>query len=255
MSPRPIARVMFVTPFLLLPLLGACARPYVTPARGVALSSLTTADSDIAERMLRQPAAEFPARIALVRVQSPGYRSYSREGYGSGNYSVVTTREIETDEDIQRLERLPMISQTTMLNRMVIPVELRSDRELRLAASTLKADLLLAYSVDTSFRIDEHDVGPLRLITLGMAPTKEAIVTATASLALIAVRTGYVFALAEGTAREKQLASSWTRCDAVEESRLRAERHAFRKMLDEFEAAWKGVVEQYASRQAALTPS
>lgn len=228
--------------------LSGCAGRYVTPARGISMDSLSKADLDIRERMTREPSAEFPARIATVRVQDNGYRSYRVEGYGHGEYSVVTTREVEEDKDFERLQKLPMVAAVAPLNRMVIPRELRSDRELRLAAASLKADLLLAYSFDTAYRIDGRDIGPLGLITLGFLPVNEAVVTSTASAALFDVRTGYVYGLAESTAREKQSASAWTTEDAADDARIRAERKAFDNLLDELEKVWKEVVEQHAAR-------
>src|ERR1043166_2528393 len=114
---------------------------YVTPGRGVSIGSLVKVDEDIAERMKREPRAEFPCRIGVVRVQDSGYRSYHCEGYGSGRYSVVTTRDIETDADWARLEKLSRVGGIAPLNRLVIPVNLQSDRDLRLAAASVKADM------------------------------------------------------------------------------------------------------------------
>jgi hypothetical protein len=235
---------------LILTPLGCCASSYMTPARGVSMATLADTDEDIRERMLREPATPFPARMATVRVQAPRYRSNSTESYGYGRYSVVTTREIERDEDFLRLGQLPKIDRVAPLNRMVIPTNLQSVRQLRLASASLKADLVLAYSVDTVFRVGEHDFGPLRLISLGMLPTKEAVVTATASCALFDVRTGYVYGLAESTAREKQIASTWTKCQAVESARQKAERKAFEQMLGEFEKTWQQVVGEYGVTKA-----
>lgn len=232
-------------------LLWGCGQAYITPARGISMATLTDADQDIRERMLRKPASPFPARLVMVRAQAPGYRSYRSESYGRGRYSIVTARDIEHDEDMQRLKSLPMITGVAALNRMVIPSTLETDKELRLGAASLKADLLLVYSIDTTFRIAERDFGPLRLISLGMLPTKEAKVTATASAALFDVRTGYVYGLAESTAQERQVASSWTRRQVVDEARQRAERKAFEQMLDEFEKMWRQVVEEYGATVAA----
>jgi hypothetical protein len=225
-------------------IVGGCSQGYVTPGGAVAISSLQE-DKDIAERMKREPAAPFPARIAVVRVQANQYRSYSSEGYGEGRYCVLTTRDIERDEDWQRLEKMPNVAGVALLNRMVIPSRLDSDKELRLAAASLKADVLLIYTIDTVFRIDEHDFGPMRLISLGMLPTKEARVTATASAGFFDVRTGYIYGLAEATALEKQIASSWTSEDAVDQSRKRAEQKAFGQLIGEIENTWGRIAKEY----------
>jgi hypothetical protein len=65
------------------------------------------------------------------------------------------------------------------------------------------------------------------------------------------VRTGYVYGLAELTAKESQYANLWTSQSAVDNTRLRAERKAFEQLLDEFEKTWKGVVQKQANRPGA----
>ena len=227
---------------------GGCAS-YVTPGGGADLSSLT--ESDVQEVLNRKPASPFPVRLAVVRVQAPGYYSYRCESYGHGRYSVVTTRDIETDEHFKKLERLPMISAVARLNQVLIPPELKSDKELRLAAAKLHTDMLFVYTLNTGFRIKDHDIGPFGLITLGFLPNQEAQVTATASAVVYDVRTGFVYGLAESTAREKQIASIWTSRDAIDESRMKAEKKSFEQMLDDFAITWKGIVEQHAKRPAS----
>lgn len=226
--------------------LGGCAS-YVTPGGGVPLSTLTEADANIQEVMNRKPASPFPVRLAIVRIQESDYSSYRTQSYGHGRYSVVTTRDIETDAHFKRLERLPMISAVATLSQVVTPSELKSDKELRLAAAKLHTDMLLVYTLNTTFRVKDHDIGPFGVITLGFLPNQEAMVTATASAAIYDVRTGYIYGVAESTAKEKQIASIWTSSDAVDETRIKAETKAFEQMLDEFAVTWKGIVEQYAS--------
>ena len=235
-------------PTLAFALTGCQAMWYTTPAGPANMPALT--ESDIAHEMTRSPAAQFPARMAMVRVQAPGYRSYNCESYGSGKYSVVTARDAEKDADVQRIEKLPQVAALAPLNRMVIPYDLQTAKELRLAAASLKTDLLLVYTIDTSFRIEHHEIGPLQAIGLGFLPNKEAVVTATASAALFDVRTGYIYGLAESTAKETQIASYWTSQQAVDSSRGKAESAAFTGLVTEFEKTWKGVVDQYATKTA-----
>jgi hypothetical protein len=227
--------------------LAGCSN-YVTPGRGVPLSTLTQADTDIQEVMNRKPASPFPVRLAIVRIQESGYSSYRTESYGHGRYSVITTRDIETDSQFKQLEHLPMISAVATLSQVVTPAELKSDKELRLAAAKLHTDMLLVYTINTTFRIKDHDIGPFGVITLGFLPNQEAMVTATASAVIYDVRTGYTYGVVESTAKEKQIASVWTSSDAVDETRIKAETKAFSQMLDEFAVTWKGIVEQYASK-------
>jgi len=176
----------------LLLLLGAlvlqgCAT-YTTPSAGVNISALS--DSDISELLKIEPASQFPARVAVARVQEAGYYSRTNEGYGSGRYSVVTTRDIEQDADFERLAQLESIDAIAPLNRLLLPKHLSSLKDLRLASARLKTDLLLVYSVDTSFHVEGTPLGPLTAITLGFLPSKKAYVSATTSAALVDVRTG-----------------------------------------------------------------
>jgi len=225
-----------------------CSSTYVTPGGPAQMSALT--ESDIAHEMTRQPSSPFPARVAVVRVQAPGYRSYNCDGYGSGRYTVVTARDAEKDSDFQRIEKLPKVAGVAPLNRMVIPYNLQTAKELRLAAASVKTDMLLVYTIDTSFRIEHHEIGPLEPIALGFLPNKEAVVTATASAALFDVRTGYIYGLTESTAKESQVASFWTSQQAADSSRGKAEAKAFDGLVTEFERTWKGVVDQYATKTA-----
>ena len=222
---------------------------YVTPGAGVALSQL--GDGHIQALLNRNPLSPFPAHIAVTRVQDSGYRSYSTESYGEGRYSVITTRDIEQDAHFERIANLPMVAGVAPLNRLLIPVRLHSDRELRHAAASVKADLLLVYTLDTSFRIKDHDIGPLGVITLGFLPNQEAKVTTTGSAAIYDVRTGFIYGLAEATAHERQSASIWTSQDAVEESRFRAETQAFESLLGELEKTWDGIIATHAASSPA----
>lgn len=231
---------------------GGChSQRYVTPGGSVKLSSLANAnltDSDIQQVLNRRPASPFPVRLAIVRIQGSGYYSFGNSSYGHGHYSIVTTRDIESDEDFKKLESLPMITAVATMNQLIIPPELRSDKELRLAAATLHTDMLLVYTINTSFRVKDHEIGPLGVITLGTMPNQEAQITSTASAAVFDVRTGYTYGIAESTAKEKQLASIWATAKAIDESRIKAEKKAFKQLLDDFPLAWKGIVEQYAGK-------
>ncbi len=248
-----IRPLICLTLFMMGLFLMGCSGPsmkYKTPGAGGDLSTLAGAsltDKDIQKVLDRKPVAPFPAHLAVVRIQAPYYRSYMTESYGHGRYSVVTTKEIETDEHFEQLARLPMINSIAPLNQILIPANLESDKELRIAAANLHADLLLVYTLHTVFRVQDHDIGPLGIITLGFLPNHEAKVTSTASAVLFDVRTGFVYGLAESTAREKQMTTVWTSQDTVDESRIKAETRAFEQMLDEFKLTWKDIVEQYAA--------
>jgi hypothetical protein len=239
-----MARGVLILGCLLLSLTG-CAS-YQTPGAGIGVGALSKADEDIAEVMKREPASSYPARLAVARVQSPGYRTHNAYCYGKGRYCLVTTREIEKDQDFERVSRLPMVSHVAPLGRMLVAEEINSVKDLRLGAASLKTDMLLIYSIDTRFNVDSTDIGPLALISLGFLPNKKARVNSTASAALIDVRTGFIYGVAESTASEDQRASSWSTDAAIEASRLKAETTAFHGLLGEIEKLWTGVVAEHA---------
>ncbi len=254
--------------------LAGCAS-YTTPGGSVPLVELAepdvgrsaTADASggvapaqaggtaINEFLKIQPTARFPARIAVARVQAPGYASQSNSGFGTGRYSVVTTRDVESDESFARMEAMPMVAGFGPLNRILLPVELDSLKALRTAAARLKADILLVYTFDTSFRVGAQHFGPVNVIALGLLPNKEVAVTTTASAAFFDVRTEFLYGLAEASARESRYASVWGSSDAVDELRVTTERKAFEALVPEIEKAWSGIVEEHGSGAAGATVS
>ena len=263
----------FTLALLLLPLaLGifGCRSQYVVPgpaadmaAFGVMTEQERTAATDwhIRGALSRQPLAAFPTNLAVVRVQGSGFRSQAcGRAYGQGAYSVVTVRDVETDEHFEKLEALPMVSGVATVNRLLLPQELKSDRQLRSAAAALHADMLLVYTFDTNIYWGDL-TSPIDVITFGFLPHSKVKVVTTVSAALLDTRNGYVYGLAEGTAEDQKLANTWTSAWAADQSRLKTEREAFAQMLDEFTRTWKGVVETYAStgprqtvRAAAVVP-
>ena len=226
-------------------ILTSCAS-YTTPGGAVQLSNL--AEADINELMAKEPAASFPANISVARVQAPGYQSYKLNSFGSGRYSVVTTREVETEEDFSKLSQLPQVAGIAPLNRILLPTNLDSVKSLRDASARLKADVLLIYTFDTSFHAGEQKFAPLNVISLGFLKNKEVSVTTTVSAAFFDVRTEYLFGISEATARESKNASVWSTSDAVDDMRVTTERAAFQKLLPEIETTWTGIVSQYSDK-------
>lgn len=230
-----------------LTLLAGCAQRYMTPGEGVDVSAIV--DSNVREAMGAKPTASFPATVAVVRVQGSGYRSYSNSGYGWGAFSVVTTRDIESAEDLERLDHLPQVAAMVPLNKLVIPKRLESSSDLRAAAAGLKADILLLYSIDTAFWVDKKNIGPLAAISLGFAPKNRAYVSTTASAALLDTRTGFVYGLAEGSARDDKVANSWNKQASVEKVRLRIEAQAFHDLVEQLVVLWDEIVAEHGKRE------
>ncbi|UJJ30405.1 hypothetical protein [Halopseudomonas maritima] len=222
--------------------LQGCAT-YTTPAAGVNMSAL--GDGDISELMSLEPAAEFPARLAVVRVQSSGYRSLTADSYGRGQFSVVTTRDIESNEDLERLASQEQLSAVASMTRLILPLELNTLRDLRLGAARLKADLLLVYTLDTSFNVESTTLGPLSAVTLGFLPNKQAFVSATTSALLVDVRTGFIYGAAEATERESQRATVWNSQAAIDSARQRAEAASFHTFVGEFERLWTATLAEH----------
>lgn len=234
--------------------LGGChAAEYATPGPPADMSVFNaaqakTSDLAIREAFAAEPLATFPASIAVARVQGSGYRNHARnDGYGSGAYSVVTQREVEKDEHYEKLRSLTGVKGVATMNRLLVSSNLQTDRELRAAAASLKADLLLVYTFDTKFDSEQY-AGVVSVVTLGLFPTKVESVRSTASAVLLDTRTGYVHALAEGTGDAGQLANAWTSEEAAEDARLRAEGRAFEGLIASFEKAWPGVLAANTAR-------
>jgi hypothetical protein len=212
---------------------------YRTPGSGVSIPELTS--PGIAEAMARKPASSWPARLIVVRVQGSGYQSYTNRGYGQGRFSVVTTRDVETEEDFKRLGAMPKVAAVGALNRLLLPGNLDSAVDLRNAAAQLQGDIVLMYTLDTSFRTETDQIGPLQLVSLGFFPNKKARVTSTCAVALIDTRTGFVYGVAESTSHEDQRSDLWNKEEAIEKARARAERGAFAQVLGEVEKLWAGI--------------
>ncbi|MGW8367705.1 MAG: hypothetical protein ACWGPN_03370, partial [Gammaproteobacteria bacterium] len=157
-------------------ILAGCAS-YTTPGGPVSIPAIT--EVDISEVLRREPAAEFPAHLIVARVQASGYASESSRGYGSGNYTVLTARNLEVERDFDRIGAMPNVASVGLLSRVLLPDQLNSTRELRAAAAQLRGDILLLYTIDTSFWTDTLHIGPLQAVSLGFFPNKNARVTAT----------------------------------------------------------------------------
>ena len=240
-------------------LLTGCAS-YTTPGRGADLTSVglteqarkSLSDPPIQQTLDRKPLAAFPTSIAVARLQAAGYHSCSASGWGEGRYSIVTSRDVEKEEQFARLAKLPMVQGIAPMNRLLLPQHLENDLPLRQAAAKLHADMLLIYTFDTTFH-DNQVAQPLNVITLGLSPTKTINVTTTASAILMDTRNGYLYGLAEGTALRNKLTNAWMSSDAMDDARQKNEQEAFEKLIVELEKTWTGVVNQYALRPSTPT--
>jgi len=235
----------FIITVPLAALLGGCAHSYIPPSGRADIRGISSASMQ--ESFAARPAAGFPAGIAAVRVQAPGYHSYSteREGgvWGRGRYSVILTKEVEDNTDIERLAGLPDVGGLISISRLLLPDTFRSDRELREAAAKLKADMVLLYTFDTSFHNNDESIA-LNVVTLGLSPTRKVFVHVAASALLIDTRTGFIYSALEANEKREVRTNAWESRETADRARRDAERAAFKGLVGEFEKSWAGIVER-----------
>ena len=221
--------------------LSSCAT-YMTPGRQADLSTFT--DPRVKKAYVARPSIRFPATLALVRIQESGYRSESAQGIGSGAYSVVTARDIEKEEDIDTISRLPGVAGVVTLNRLLLPKALSSDLDIREASAKLQTEAILIYTIATEFR-DNDIIPPLTTFSLGLAPNKKYRITSTASAILMDTKTGYIYGALEESELRSGLTIAWGSSSAIEASRKKAERAAFEKLLASFQPFWTRIQHRY----------
>lgn len=206
------------------------------------------AQASVQEAFAARPIAPFPASIAAVRVQAPGYSNLNLERaggqHGQGRYTVIMTREVDEQDHFDRVARLPEVAGLTGLNRILLPKDLRSDLEIREAAARLQTDLVFLYTFDTAF-FDRDASRPLTVITLGLSPTRSITALTTVSALLMDTRTGYIYATFEATERITHVSTSWSTPESADSARRKTEGAAFSKVIDEFVGTWPEVVRRH----------
>lgn len=226
-------------------LISGCAQ-YVTPGRGVELSAagIGQGDPNIDASLKKKPLAQFPTAIAVARIESAGYSSYTNQGWGQGRFALVSERDIEDPKVLDQWHTMPQVLGIAPVTRLLVPNVLNSDRDLHGAAAQLHADLLMIYTVDTTFKQTDLSA-PLTLITLGLAPDQRIRLTSTVSGILLDTRNGYVYSVFEGTEHRDGLTIGWNNESAVDDVRRDTEASAFKKMAAQFADAWPNIVKQY----------
>src|SRR5690606_18631505 len=144
------------------------------------------------------------------------------------------------------LTSMPNVAGVAPLSRVLLPRNLQTTRDLRASAAQLRADAMLVYSLDTGFRTETTQFGPLQTVALGMLASKKSIVTATCSFAIIDVRTGFIYGVGETSATESNQSNLWGTADAADKARQRAEAAAFDKGVDEVAKLWDGIIREHA---------
>lgn len=232
--------------FVLVIIACSCGK-YVTPGSAVKISEL--ADQDIAKVLSNKPSADFPVNIAIARIQSADYTSNTYQGRpaaSTSSYSMVLTRDAVEEDALKRLSDLDGVNQASPFNRLLLPYQYSSIKDLRMAAARMKAQMLMVYTFDTEFVIDTRNYGPQNAIALGYLKNKDVKVVTTASVALFDVQTEYLYGLAEATVQENKKSNAWKKKDEVDNLRLETERAAFNKLMGEVETLWGDVKKEYA---------
>ncbi|MEL6215433.1 MAG: hypothetical protein AAFQ99_07140 [Pseudomonadota bacterium] len=230
-------------------LLGGCAT-YTTPGGPVVISDLAT--PEINRLMTREPAADFPANIAVVQIQASGYRSLNTTGFGEGRYSVVLDRNEASERVLQQLGSLEGVASIGPLNRLLLPTRMDSVQSLREAAAKLRADMLLLYTFDTGFQVGDRRFRPLNTVALGFLNNKKITVTTTASAIIYDVRTEYIYGLAEATNSDTREVSMWGNQRIVDALRIETEHTALKMLGDEIERTWAGIRAEHVLAASGL---
>ncbi len=245
----------FVVIISLVATIGGCTS-YAVPGKGANITKLGMTDDardrqtdpDIRASIEKRPLAQFPATVAIVRVEAGNYQPRTVQLYGDGSYRVVLTRDVEKPEMIERLRKLPQLAGLEPINRLALPERLTSDRELRTAAATLHADMVLIYTFDDTF--DDRDLASwMTLLTAGVSPTKYLNVSSTVSAVLVDTRNGYIYGVAEATHKKGTLANCWGETAAADAVRAEVESVAFEKLVPEIETTWKRVLTKYSEEK------
>lgn len=208
-------------------------------------------DYEIADALNKAPLARFPTAIAVVRVQSAAEKSSSHGvSYGRGAYRVLLTPTVERERHLNDIARLPQVSGVVRLNRLVLGKDLRTDKELRVAAARLHADLTLIYTINTQWTKDD-DAEPLDVITFGLSGFRNITVTSTATAILVGTHNGYIYATAEVAKDKRYKDNAWRNAKQIEAVQEELEQQAFDGLVDGFIASWPEVVQAYVGSAEA----
>ena len=239
---------MRVVVIALMLICAGCAS-YVTPGAAVRLQDIDR--PDIAAAAARKASPNFPARLAIARVQAPQYRSYSSESYGNGRFTVLTAQELLTETHMSAIQAWPALAGVVPINRLLLPPRFESLDDLRLSGAQIQADILLVYTLDTSFRVQGRGYGPLAAISLGVVPDRDAFITSTASALFIDVRTGFIYGVAEATAKADGLTNVWSSRSTIDKKRVEAEQQAFDGLMIQSAKTWSGIATQFQKMAAS----
>ncbi|MCH8544880.1 MAG: hypothetical protein LAT61_15060 [Alcanivorax sp.] len=228
--------------------------PVVTTTGPIAADDNVVSEKVVNEVPLAEMSERFPAQIVVARVVP---RSEHRGAYmcqASSHYCLVTSRDVESQEQYSRLMSLPGITGMRMLTPLIVSGKIMNMEDLRVAAAGLHADMLLVYMVQTQENTSIGRSWPLDVATLGLLPSKQNNLVVTASATLYDTRTGYVYGTLEAATRADLRTSMWNG-GLVDASRIAAlEREAFATLVERFEPLWESVLRIHAAELLAHGP-
>jgi hypothetical protein len=245
-----------IVQIITLLILCSCAS-YVTPGKSVNFNEIGSkanlmqdkqsnlgTDPILTKAAKVKPTLQLPANIVVARLQSRGYYNGNVRGVDIGKFSVVTTRDVEKDEDVEKIRKLKSINEIGAISPLLLSSDVSSDLILREAATKLNADLLFLYTFETT-HIRNNTFPLLSLITLGLAPTDRYSVNTSLSAVLIDVRTGFVYGTLNETEKYDGLTISWNTDSALESARKKTEGKAFGKLVEELSPMWDRIIDKY----------
>ena len=240
-------------------LLTGCASSYVVTPSGADLSELgmspqvdpatrrAQTDGDIAQTLALRPLAQFPASIAVVRVQKATDASRSHGvSFGRSALVPIAERTVETDEHLATLRALPEVRDIARLNRLVLG-SAQTDRELRAAAAKLHADLLLVYTINTAVYRENHNE-PINIVHLGLFSSRKFRVESTVTALLLGTHNGYVYATAEVAEDQDITDNAWRNTRQIEQTVEQMEQQAFDQLVTSFVTSWPQLIQAHTGK-------
>ncbi len=178
----------------------------------------------IARAFHAKPAIHFPATIAVAP---------------QGSEAREQLRALDATGHLDELRALPHVANVAPLSTLLLGDGSPNTLTIREAAARMHADAVLLITV-ASITTDGKILAPLTALSLGLLPNERYEIISTALAALVDVRTGYVYGTLERSAARSGLTTAWGD-SSLEKNH--AEREAMRKLLGEFPAFWRSIVQ------------
>lgn len=211
-----------------------CYESYATPQAQPASMRLLEDQSKNAAP--GTPNLQLPATLAIARIQSQYYGN-------TPGFHIINNRALESKIDMSPIRNQKGIRDMVILNSLLASGELSSSSQLRASAKSLKADVLLVYTIDTQSEYRDN-ASILSVFSLGMAPTVKMSVTTTITAVLIDTQTGFLYGTFETTSHKEQTAAAMTSNDARGQCQDFTEKDAMTQMINRFPELWNQVLSQ-----------